>query len=216
VTGSCVSKMAARGDQEGKAATPLPPVKEISALSPVAEEVKEMVLPEMPAPPRLPTSPPEPPVKRRQGEVSEAEVGSGSESASVGSAAKTKARREQEAVRVMSVVKASPEKARARRASPSRTVDTLESKPKPNQGGGAAGNNGQARSPSPRRQPGGLQPPVPPNSRPRREPAVVSAFSCRSGRFSPSAARRAAESAVWRTHSARFGDADRRCRRSGR
>jgi hypothetical protein len=190
--GSCVSKKDARGagaGREGKVAAPLPPVKEISALSPVAEEeeVKEVVLSE---PPKLP-----PVNKKRQEQVSKEEVGSGRESASVGSAAKKSGVDEQEVVK-REVVDA-PEKAR-------KTVAASPEESKPKQGG-----NGRARSPSPwsaHRRPtaGQQQPPeAPPNS---RQPAVVSAFGCRSGRFSPSAARRTAERAVRRTHSAREAD----------
>ncbi|TVU03867.1 hypothetical protein EJB05_50580, partial [Eragrostis curvula] len=214
--GSCVSKKAARAGaarEAGKVAARLPPAKE-HALSPVVEEeeeeeVKEVVLSETPAP----RSPPEP-VKKRQ-ELSspeEEEACSGSESASV---AKEKAMAKagggggdelQEEVVKRAIVDA-PEKAhcRARRTEP---APDQETKPKPKQPG-----NGRARSPSPssahRRQHQQQQnqaPPPPAPSRPRREPAVVSAFGCRSGRFSPSAARRAAESAVRRSHSAREAD----------
>ena len=84
--------------------------------------------------------------------------------------------------------------------------------------GGAAGGvngHGRARSPSPssahrrQQQSGGQgQQHHPLAPRPRREqPGVVSGIGCRSGRFSPSAARRAAESAaVRRTHSATEAD----------
>ncbi|KAL6637374.1 hypothetical protein ACP70R_024946 [Stipagrostis hirtigluma subsp. patula] len=218
---------------KGKVAAPLPQEKE-NAMSPVVveEEVKEVVLSETPVT-RRPRPPPEP-VKRRQEQVEEEEEASdacsASESASVASAkekaAKVKAGAEQ-AVEKMAL--GAPEKVRVKRTAPE------ESKPKGRAGNGRArspspgatqrkqqrdqppedrrrsnggAGSGRARSPSPgaaqRRQQGGQPPSAP---RPRREqPAVVSAFGCRSGRFSPSAARRAAESAVRRSHSAREAD----------
>ncbi|KAK3146818.1 hypothetical protein QOZ80_3BG0272540 [Eleusine coracana subsp. coracana] len=222
--GSCVSKKAARagtGRDANKAAVPLPAVKEVNnALSPVAEEeeeVKEVVLSETPAPRLMPESP----VKKRLQELPSSEEGSeaGSESASVGLVAKEKEKAmaklggvEQEAAK-RTVVDA-PEKAWATRraASPTRAVDAPgESKPtRPSKQGG------RARSPSPRRQqhsPSAVHQQHPPAPRARREqPAVVSAFGCRSSRFSPSAARRAAE--VRRTHSARDGDMAASAKRS--
>lgn len=189
--GSCVSKKAARAGAGGKVAAPLPPEKE-NALPPVVveEEVKE-VLSETPVPrPR----PPAPEQEKHEQEEEEA-----SESASVASAAAEKAKAKaggEQVVEQRAVVDAQ-EKGRARRRAPE------QRKPKDD-------GNGRARSPSPasaqRRQAAGSgeQPAAP---RPRREqPAVVSGIGCRSGRFSPSAARRAAESAVRRTHSAREAD----------
>ncbi|XBI56306.1 uncharacterized protein [Aegilops tauschii subsp. strangulata] len=206
--GSCVSKKAARGSDEAKVAPPLPPEKD-NALAPpppplvvVEEEVKE-VLSETAV---RRTSPPEPepqpepePEHEKEKMVQEHEEGEASDSVSVGSSvvdkAMVKAGREQEVEKRTVDV---PEKGRARRMEP-------EQKKKCKDAG-----NGRARSPSPaakQRRPGTIvsEQPVPP--RPRREsPAVVSGIGCRSGRFSPSAARRAAESAVRRSYSAREAD----------
>ncbi|RCV41998.1 hypothetical protein SETIT_9G179400v2 [Setaria italica] len=226
--GSCVSKKAARagagaGARGNKVAAPLPAAEKESArhaLPPVAEahveeeEVKEVVLSEtpVPRPPRPP--PPEPePIKRskEQPEADEAasEACSASDTASVESAAKEKA--------MAKLQKPGVEREAEKRAvsdAPTKKGRTApeerERESKPRGGGGGAG-TGRARSPSPssthrRQQPGGGQQ-HPPAPRPRREhPPVVSGIGCRSGRFSPSAARRAAESVVRRTHSAREAD----------
>ena len=203
--GSCVSKKAAGA--RGKVAAPLPVAakdkESAHALPPGAEEqeeeVKEVVLSEAPAP----RQPPEP-VKRRQQEQPEAEEESApseacSDSASVESAAKAKVQKPG--------VEPEPAEKRVAADAPGKKGRTApgerESRPR---GGGSAG-NGRARSPSPssahRRQ---HQHPPEPRPRRREQPPVVSGIGCRSGRFSPSAARRAAESAVRRTHSAREAD----------
>ncbi|CAN6310322.1 unnamed protein product [Urochloa humidicola] len=225
--GSCVSKKAARaGGGRGKVAAPLPAAEKETAhraLPPVAEvdveeeEVKEVVLSETPAPrpPRLPP-PPEPvkpptaeqPVPEEESASVASEACSASDTASVESAAKAKllvkaGGVEREAEKRAAVAADAPSK-KGRAAPP--VQERESSKPS---GGGAAG-NGRARSPSPssahRRQHQHQHPPAP-AARPRREqPPVVSGIGCRSGRFSPSAARRAAESAVRRTHSARDAD----------
>ncbi|CAL4917734.1 unnamed protein product [Urochloa decumbens] len=232
--GSCVSKKAARAGAgargRGKVAAPLPAAEKEAghrALPPVAEvdveeeEVKEVVLSETPAPTRPPRPPPptEPvitptkaqPPEAESSEASSSEACGASDTASVASVAKEtakpklpmKAGVEREAEKRAVVADAPPRKGRA---APDQERD---GKPR---GGGAAG-TGRARSPSPssahsRRQQ--QHPPAPvPAARPRREqqhPPVVSGIGCRSGRFSPSAARRAAESAVRRTHSAREAD----------
>ncbi|XP_072147279.1 uncharacterized protein [Setaria viridis] len=226
--GSCVSKKAARagagaGARGNKVAAPLPAAEKESArhaLPPVAEahveeeEVKEVVLSEtpVPRPPRPP--PPEPELIKRSKEQPEAdeaasEACSASDTASVESAAKEKA--------MAKLQKPGVEREAEKRAvsdAPTKKGRTApeerERESKPRGGGGGAG-TGRARSPSPssthrRQQPGGGQQ-HPPAPRPRREhPPVVSGIGCRSGRFSPSAARRAAESVVRRTHSAREAD----------
>lgn len=208
--GSCVSKKAARaGAKKGKVAAPPLPVVEKEgahhALPPVVEEeVKEVVLSETPVarPPR-PRPEPEPePVKRRQDQPpgpetedeAASEACSASDSASVASAPKEKAKPQ---------TPPQIERAEARK-----TAMPDEKERKANKGVGAG--NGRARSPSShRRQPGAgsqQQRPAAPRPHRREQPAVVSGIGCRSGRFSPSAARRAAESAVRRTHSAREAD----------
>ncbi|GJM95790.1 hypothetical protein PR202_ga12568 [Eleusine coracana subsp. coracana] len=213
--GSCVSKKAARagtGRDANRAAAPLPAVKEVNnALSPVAEEeeeVKEVVLSETPAPRLLPESS----VKKRLQELPSSEEGSeaGSESASVGLVATEK---EKAMAKLGGVEQEVAKRAARRAASPTRAVDSPEeSKPtRPRKQGG------RARSPSPRRQQHSAgavhqQHPSAPRARREQQPAVVSAFGCRSGRFSPSAARRAAE--VRRTHSARDGDMAASAKRS--
>uniref|UniRef100_A0A0A8XPC4 Uncharacterized protein n=1 Tax=Arundo donax TaxID=35708 RepID=A0A0A8XPC4_ARUDO len=196
--GSCVSKKAARAGAGGggKVAAPLPVVEKEKALPPVVEEVKEVVLSETPVP-RPPRPPPEPVKRRQEQPEDEEEACSTSESASVKEMAKPKLKAGGENEVEKKAVDA-PEKGRTKTTAPE------EGKTK-----GGAG-NGRARSPSPssahRRQPGGQQQQSP-APRPRREqPAVVSGIGCRSGRFSPSAARRAAESAVRRSHSAREAD----------
>ncbi|KAF0920585.1 hypothetical protein E2562_035729 [Oryza meyeriana var. granulata] len=196
--GSCVSKKAARAGAVAKEAAPLPPEKEVSLPPPavVEEEVKE-VLSETAVSVSRPR-PPEPEkevVKRRLERKEEEEA---SEGASVASAAaeKAKAKCGGEREGEQKAVVGGMEKGRARMRTPEQR--------RPKEAG-----NGRTRSPSPasaqRRQGAGDHPALPP--RPRREqPTVVSGIGCRSGRFSPSAARRAAESAVRRTNSAREAD----------
>ncbi|CAL4934578.1 unnamed protein product [Urochloa decumbens] len=224
--GSCVSKKAARAGGRGKVAAPLPAAEKEAAhraLPPVAEvdveeeeEVKEVVLSETPAPPRPPRPPPPEsvikPTKEQQPPEAESSEASSSEAcgaSDTASVAKEKAKllltqppgAEREAEKRAVMEDAPPRKGRA---APDQERES--SKPR----GGGAG-TGRARSPSPsssahsRRQQ--QQHPLPPAARPRRgQPPVVSGIGCRSGRFSPSAARRAAESAVRRTHSAREAD----------
>ncbi|KAL5209433.1 hypothetical protein ABZP36_005056 [Zizania latifolia] len=191
--GSCVSKKAARAGAVAKVAAPLPPEKEVALPPPpvvVEEEVKE-VLSETavsrPMPPELEKNV----VKRRLEQEDEEEA---SEGASVASTTAEKAnvmsRGEQD---VEHTTVGGMEKGRRR---------TPEQR-KPKDAG-----NGRARSTNPasaqRRQAAGEYPAPP---RPRREqPAVVYGIGCRSGRFSPSAARKAAESALRRTNSAREAD----------
>ncbi|CAN6292810.1 unnamed protein product [Urochloa humidicola] len=228
--GSCVSKKAARaGGGRGKVAAPLPAAEKETAhraLPPVAEvdveeeEVKEVVLSETPAPrpPRLPP-PPEPvkpptaeqPVPEEESASVASEACSASDTASVESAAK-------ETAKAKLLVKAGAEREAEKRAAdaPSKKgraapPDQERESSKPRVAGG--GGNGRARSPSPssahrrQHQHPPAPAPAPAAQRPRREqPPVVSGIGCRSGRFSPSAARRAAESAVRRTHSAREAD----------
>ncbi|RLN43494.1 hypothetical protein C2845_PM01G36150 [Panicum miliaceum] len=200
--GSCVSKKAARA--RGKVAAPLPVVEKekesAHALPPVAEvdaeeeEVKEVVLSEAP-------------VKRGQKDQPEAEeesapseACSASDGASVESAAKAKAK-----LQKLGVEREAEKRAAADAPGKKGRTATEERGSRPRGGGSAA--NGRSRSPSPssahrRRQ----QHPPEPRPRRREQPPVVSGIGCRSGRFSPSAARRAAESAVRRTHSAREAD----------
>ncbi|CAN6282357.1 unnamed protein product [Urochloa humidicola] len=223
--GSCVSKKAARaGGGRGKVAAPLPAAEKETAhraLPPVAEvdveeeEVKEVVLSETPAPrpPRLP--PPPEPVKPPTAEQPVPEE----ESASVASEACSASDTAKETAKAKLLVKAGAEREAEKRAAvapdaPSKKgraapADQERESSKPRVAGG--GGNGRARSPSPssahRRQHQHPPAPAPAAQRPRREqPPVVSGIGCRSGRFSPSAARRAAESAVRRTHSAREAD----------
>ncbi|CAN6323391.1 unnamed protein product [Urochloa humidicola] len=220
--GSCVSKKAARAGAgtgaRGKAAAPLPAAEKEAAhraLPPVAEvdaeeeeeEVKEVVLSEAPAPARPPPPPPEPvkpAAKAQQPEAESSEACGASDTASVASKEKEKAKLlmkppgagRPEAEKRAVMADAPPRKGRA--------APDQERQSSKQRGGGGGGGTERARSPSPssahsRRQ----HPPA----RPRREqPPVVSGIGCRSGRFSPSAARRAAESAVRRTHSAREAD----------
>ncbi|XP_040378423.1 brain acid soluble protein 1 [Oryza brachyantha] len=203
--GSCVSKKdAARAGAVAKeVAPPLPPEKELALPVPVVvvveEEVKE-VLSETAVPVSRPR-PPEPEeevVKRRLERKGEVEEEEGSESASVSSATAEKAK-----AMAKGGVEQGLEQKVVDGAEKVRATRTPE-KRRPKEAG-----NGRTRSPSPasaqRRQGAGEHAALPP--RPRREqPAVVSSIGCRSGRFSPSAARRAAESAVRRTHSAREAD----------
>ncbi|KQK14325.2 CLK4-associating serine/arginine rich protein [Brachypodium distachyon] len=222
--GSCVSKKAARGSvtagAKAKAPQPpqqLPPEKDNNAVPPVVveeeeEEVKE-VLSEtaVPRPPRPPEPEPEHEKVKKKAQQEDEEQ-QGSDSVSAGSSIVEKpmlksGRSEQEALE-----DSPPGKARERRKnSPSEQLGKSYSKD------GGNGSIVRARSPSPgssghsRRQQSaiaGQQQPVPvPVPRPREQPAVVSGIGCRSGRFySPSAARRAAESAVRRTYSAREAD----------
>lgn len=203
--GSCVSKKAARGGAGSKVAAPLSPEKD-NALPPpvvvVEEEVKEVLSETAVQRPRPPEPKPEPEhekVKR----IQEHEEGEASDSVSVGSS---------------SVVEKAMIKCGSEQEAEKRAVDAPENekeKPKrrkaPDQRNPSDVVNGRASSPSPaakqRRQLGGTVGEQPVAARPRREqPAVVSGIGCRSGRFSPSAARRAAESAVRRTYSAREAD----------
>ncbi|KAG8062657.1 hypothetical protein GUJ93_ZPchr0003g18252 [Zizania palustris] len=194
--GSCVSKKAARaGGAVARVAAPFPLEKEVALPSPlppmvVEEEVKEVLSETAVSRPRPPEKENE--VVKRKLEQDE-EV---SEGASVASAAAEKAKvkglGEQE---VEQRTVDGMEKGRARR----RTPEQRKHKD--------AG-NGRARSPSrvsaQRIQCAGEHPAPP---RPRREhPAVVYGIGCRSGRFSPSVARKAADSAVRRTNSAREAD----------
>ncbi|KAF8722025.1 hypothetical protein HU200_022650 [Digitaria exilis] len=224
--GSCVSKKAARAGAKSKASAPPLPVadKETTrALPPVAEavdeeeveEVKEVVLSEAPPPPR---PPPPAPVKQRQQPVADdeeedesapSEACSASDAASMDSAAKEKAKAK---AKLLHKLAGAELEATEKRTTAAADAPRKGREGKGRSGGGAAG-NARARSPSPssansRRQQQQQQQ-NPPAARPRRreQPAVVSGIGCRSGRFSPSAARRAAESAaVRRTHSAREAD----------
>ncbi|KAG2547665.1 translation initiation factor IF-2-like [Panicum virgatum] len=218
--GSCVSKKAAGA--RGKVAAPLPVAEKdkegAHALPPVAEEeeeeVKEVVLSEAPAP----RPPPEPVKRGQQPEAEEASAPSSkacSDSASVESSA-AKAKVQQPGV------EREAEKSAAADApgKKGRTTAPEERESRPPRGGGSAGpGNGRARSPSPssahrRQQQHHHHPPEPRPRRREQQPPVVSGIGCRSGRFSPSAARRAAESAVRRTHSAREVDMALPSRRS--
>ncbi|KAL6893470.1 hypothetical protein ACP4OV_007568 [Aristida adscensionis] len=218
----------------GKVAAPLPQEKE-NVMSPVVveEEVKEVVLSETPVT-RPPRPPPEP-VKMTQGrQVEEEEALEASSAGDSSSVASAKAGAELlMEKRALDAPKGSgarwgtaPEvstsskggdgsrKARSRSPPPAtarrrQQVGQAAAESKSMAGSGS----GNARSPSPgaarrTQQGGGGQPSA--AARPRREqpqPAVVSSFGCRSGRFSPSAARRAAESAaVRRSQSAREAD----------
>uniref|UniRef100_A0A0D9VVX4 Uncharacterized protein n=1 Tax=Leersia perrieri TaxID=77586 RepID=A0A0D9VVX4_9ORYZ len=206
--GSCVSKKSSRaGAAVAKEAAPLrQPEKEVPPPPPpvvVEEEVKE-VLSETAVPASRTRPAPEPddkemvkrtPIDRRKEEEEEEEEAS--ESSSV-AAEKTKAKAkgggDQEVEQQTKVVRA------ARRRTPEKRKPTNKE------------GNGRTRSPSPRRQLGqaGGEHPAPPRP-PRREQQApaVSGIGCRSGRFSPSAARRAAESAaVRRTNSARMDGSD--------
>jgi hypothetical protein len=201
--GSCVSKKAARAGAGAKVAAPLLPEKD-NALPPpvvvVEEEVKE-VLPETavqrPRPPEPEPEPEHEKVKR----IQEHEEGEASDTVSVGSS---------------SVVDNPMVNSGSEQEVEKRTLDVPEKekakmKKAPDQRNPNDVTNGRARSPSPaskqRRQSGVAVVEQPVAARPRREqPAVVSGIGCRSGRFSPSAARRAAESAVRRTYSAREAD----------
>jgi hypothetical protein len=231
VMGSCVSKKAARAGAKGEVAAPLPVVEKENAhaLPPVLEveveeeEVKEVVLSEtpVPRPPRLLPPLPEP-AKRRQEQaeavddeaaaVSASETCSASDSAASAAAKGAKAAGGEREVEKRALLDA-PEKGKptARRTTP----EPEESRKPKGAGAGAGAVNGhvRARSPSPssahrRQQSGGQGQGQGHQHHParREHPAVVSGIGCRSGRFSPSAARRAAESAVRRTHSAREAD----------
>ncbi|KAG8097527.1 hypothetical protein GUJ93_ZPchr0013g37290 [Zizania palustris] len=201
--GSCVSKKAARAGAVAKVAAPhpLPPEKEVTLPPPppppppvvvVEEEVKE-VLSETAVSRPMPAELEKNVVKRRLEQEDEEEA---SEGASVASTTAEKAnvmgRGEQEVERT---TVDGMEKGTARRRTPEQR--------KPKDAG-----NGRGRSTSPasaQRRQGAGEHPAPP--RPRREqPAVVYGIGCRSGRFSPSAARKAAESALRRTNSAREAD----------
>ncbi|PAN46310.1 hypothetical protein PAHAL_9G176100 [Panicum hallii] len=210
--GSCVSKKAARAGAgaRGKVAAPLPVTEKESAhaLPPVAEvdaaeeeEVKEVVLSEAPAP-----RPPPEPVKRRQQEQPEAEeesapseACSASDGTSVESAAKAKAK-----LQKLGVEREAEKRAAADAPGKKGRTAPEERESRPRGGGSTA--NGRARSPSPSSAHRRQQHPPEPRPRRREQPPVVSGIGCRSGRFSPSAARRAAESTVRRTHSAREAD----------
>ncbi|PUZ38121.1 hypothetical protein GQ55_9G171700 [Panicum hallii var. hallii] len=212
--GSCVSKKAARAGAgaRGKVAAPLPVTEKESAhaLPPVAEvdaaeeeEVKEVVLSEAPAP-----RPPPEPVKRRQQEQPEAEeesapseACSASDGTSVESAAKAKAKAK---LQNLGVEREAEKRAAADAPGKKGRTAPEERESRPRGGGSTA--NGRARSPSPSSAHRRQQHPPEPRPRRREQPPVVSGIGCRSGRFSPSAARRAAESAVRRTHSAREAD----------
>ncbi|KAJ1294690.1 hypothetical protein BS78_01G165100 [Paspalum vaginatum] len=211
--GSCVSKTKAARAKQGKVAAPLPVVEKEggqSALPPVVvveeEEVKEVVLSETPVPRAPSRSPPEPepePVEGRQdhqhpgpGQEAEDETCSASDSASAPKETAKLQKAGGERKEVEKRAADAPEKARTA-AREDRERESKKAK------GGGAWTAGRARSPSHRRQ---QQQPHPPAQR-REHPAVVSGIGCRSGRFSASAARRAAESAaVRRTHSAREAD----------
>ena len=198
-----MSKKAARGGAGAKVAAPLPPEKD-NALQPpvvvVEEEVKEVLSETAVQRPR----PPEPePEHEKVKRIQEHEEGEASDSVSVGSS---------------SVVEKAMVKSESEQEVEKRTVDAPEKEkarrrkiPADHQRNPSDVSNGRARSPSPapkqRRQLGGTVGEQPVAARPRREqPAVVSGIGCRSGRFSPSAASRAAESAVRRTYSAREAD----------
>ncbi|PWZ21474.1 hypothetical protein Zm00014a_042737 [Zea mays] len=223
--GSCVSKKAARAGAKGEVAAPLPVVEKENAHAPPPvleveveveeEEVKEVVLSEtpVPRPPRLLPPLPEP-AKRRQEQaeavddeaaaVSASETCSASDSAASAAAKGAKAAGGEREVEKRALLDA-PEKGKPT----ARSTTPEESRKPKGAGAGAVNGHGRARSPSPssahRRQQSGGQGHQ--HHPPRREhPAVVSGIGCRSGRFSPSAARRAAESAVRRTHSAREAD----------
>jgi hypothetical protein len=202
--GSCVSKKAARGGAGAKVAAPLPPEKDNALPLPVPvvvvkEEVKEVLSETAVQRPRPPVPEPEPEhekVKR----IQEHDEGEASDTVSVGSSsvvdkAMVRSGSEQEVKRTVDAPESEKEKPKRRKAPDQRNPSCDVS-------------NGRARSPSPapkqRRAAVGEQTVA---ARPRREqPAVVSGIGCRSGRFSPSAARRAAESAVRRTYSAREAD----------
>ncbi|KAM0928767.1 hypothetical protein ACQ4PT_001978 [Festuca glaucescens] len=200
--GSCVSKKAARAGAGAKVAAPLLPEKD-NALPPpvvvVEEEVKEVLSETAVQRPRPPEPEPEPEQKVKR--IQEHEEGEASDTVSVGSS---------------SVVDKPMVKSGSEQEVEKRTVDVPEKekakmKKAPDQRNPNDVTHGRARSPSPaskqRRQPVVASGEQPVAARPRREqPAVVSGIGCRSGRFSPSAARRAAESAVRRTYSAREAD----------
>ncbi|CAM0951124.1 unnamed protein product [Alopecurus aequalis] len=193
--GSCVSKKATRGGAGAKVAAPLPPEKD-NALPPpppvvvvVEEEVKE-VLSETAV---QRSRPPEPePEHEKVKRIQEHEEG---DSVSVGSS---------------SVVEKAIGMSGSEQEVEKRTVDAPEKEKRrkePDQRNPNDGSNGRTRSPTPaqkqRKQLGGI---VGEQAVAPRQPAVVFGIGCRSGRFSPSAARRAAESAVRRTYSAREAD----------